>query len=181
MATKAMAAPKAGERPHLCLGGHRPRGAGSKASPGRRTSAWRARSCAARASTRSRSRRKPLVPANRKQKITAKDIAVFSRQLATMMAPGCPWSSPSTSSGAATPTLHAGTHPVHQGRRRGRHSLYDCAAQAPAVFRRPVLQPGAAGEQAGVLESCSTRSRPTRRRPSRSRARSRRPCSIPRR
>ena len=36
-----------------------------------------------------------------KQKITPGDIAIFARQLTTMMAPGYPWSSPSRSSRTA--------------------------------------------------------------------------------
>ena len=75
-------------------------------------------------------------------KVNAADIAVFSRQLATMLAAGIPLvqSFEIVGNGHDKPAMQK-LDPRHQGRRRGRHLAARGAGQTPAVFRRPVREP----------------------------------------
>ena len=60
----------------------------------------------------------------------------------------------------------------------GGTSLHEALAKHPLYFDDLFVNLVEAGEQAGALERCWTRSRPTRKRPRPSRRRSRRRCSI---
>ena len=75
--------------------------------------------------------------------IKQKDIAVFTRQLSTMMKAGVPLiqSFDIVARGSANPKLTRllDRHPL---RRRDRHQPLGGVPQAPALFRRPLLQPG---------------------------------------
>ena len=66
----------------------------------------------------------------------------------------------------------------HQASVEGGTRLHDALAKHPLYFDDLFVNLVEAGEQAGALETCSTRSPPTKKRPRRSRKRSRRRCST---
>ncbi len=82
-------------------------------------------------------------------KVKAEDIAIFSRQLATMLAAGIPLvqAFEIVGNGHDKPAMQK-LDPRHQGRHRGRHDAARGPGQAPAVLRRPVREPGR-GRRAG--------------------------------
>ena len=75
--------------------------------------------------------------------IKQKDIAIFTRQLATMMKAGVPLlqSFDIVGRGSTNPQLTQAAD-RHPHRRRDRHQPVGGVPQAPAVLRRAVLQPG---------------------------------------
>ena len=131
-------------------------------------SSGKARTSAARSSRASRSRkdeqalraelrRQGVAPSKvRKQsrkvgggKVKPEDIAVFSRQLATMLAAGIPLvqSFDIVGDGHDKPAMQKLILDI-KADVEGGTSLHEALAQAPAVFRRPVREPGR-GRRAG--------------------------------
>ena len=115
-----------------------------------------ARSCAARCAPAAR----PMVSASLRRQgilvtkvkkrrmsggrsIKQKDIAIFTRQLATMMKAGVPLlqAFDIVARGSTNPQHDQAAH-RHPHRRRDRHQPVGGVPQAPAVLRRAVLQPG---------------------------------------
>jgi type IV pilus assembly protein PilC len=88
------------------------------------------------------------------KKITAGDIAVFSRQLATMMSAGVPWCRVWTSSGAATKT-----RPMQKlvldikTDVEGGTNLSEALAKHPLYFNELFCNLVEAGESGGVLDT----------------------------
>ena len=107
----------------------------------RRRGRGRRRACAARASCVTQGQEAPHAAAART--IKQKDIAVFTRQLATMMKAGVPLlqSFDIVARGTRNPQLTRLLIDIKR-RRRDRHQPVAGVPQAPAVLRRPVLQPG---------------------------------------
>ncbi len=101
--------------------------------------------------------------------ITGEDIAIFSRQLATMLAAGIPMvqSFEIIGNGHEKPAMQKLVLDIKSSVEGGT-TLHEALAQASAVFRRSVREPGR-GRRTGrrARERCSTRSRPTRKRPRR--------------
>ena len=106
--------------------------------------------------------------------IKQKDIAVFTRQLSTMMRAGVPLiqSFDIVARGSTNPK-HDAAADRHPHRRRDRHQPVGGVPQAPAVLRRAVLQPGR-GRRSGRYPGNAARSpgASTRKRRWRSRTRS---------
>jgi type IV pilus assembly protein PilC len=76
------------------------------------------------------------------KKIKPKDIAIFTRQLATMMKAGVPLLQAFDIVGAATQPQRHQAAQRHPRRRRNRHLAVGGLPQVPDVLRQPVLQPG---------------------------------------
>jgi type IV pilus assembly protein PilC len=74
--------------------------------------------------------------------IKPKDMAIFTRQLATMMKAGVPLLQAFDIVGRGNPTPGHQAAQRHPYRRRNRHLAQRGVPQVPAVFRQPVLQPG---------------------------------------
>jgi type IV pilus assembly protein PilC len=90
----------------------------------------------------------------KKGKITARDIATFSRQIATMMQSGVPMvqSFEMIARGTNNPRLKA-MLTISSANIEGGSSLSEAITKHPLLLRRVVPQPGAAGESAGVLDT----------------------------
>ncbi len=116
------------------------------------------------AAVRASLRRQGLVPTQirrkstlfqKRQKITTADIALFSRQLATMMQAGhSRWCRPSTSSppGTRTPRCRS-CSPRSRRISRGGTTLADALAKHPLYFDDLFVNLVNSGEQAGALET----------------------------
>jgi len=92
--------------------------------------------------------------ANRKKKITSKDIAVFSRQLATMMAAGVPMvqAFEIVGRGHVNPSMQDLILAIKNDVEGG-SSLHNALRKHPLYFDDLVCNLVEAGEQAGVLET----------------------------
>jgi len=92
--------------------------------------------------------------ANRKQKITSKDIAIFSRQMATMMSAGVPLvqSFDIVGRGHANPSMQDMVLGI-KGDVEGGATLTDALRKHPVYFDNLFCNLVQAGEQAGVLET----------------------------
>ena len=92
--------------------------------------------------------------ANRKQKITSKDIAIFSRQMATMMSAGVPLvqSFDIVGRGHANPSMQDMVLGI-KGDVEGGATLTDALRKHPLYFDNLFCNLVQAGEQAGVLET----------------------------
>jgi len=92
--------------------------------------------------------------ANRKQKITSKDIAIFSRQMATMMSAGVPLvqSFDIVGRGHANPSMQDMVLGI-KGDVEGGATLTDALRKHPMYFDNLFCNLVQAGEQAGVLET----------------------------
>jgi type IV pilus assembly protein PilC len=84
--------------------------------------------------------------------IKPKDIAVFTRQLATMMRPACRCCRPSTSWPAAASTPPDPPAQRHPRRRGDRHGLSSAFRKHPQYFDALYCNLVEAGEAGGILE-----------------------------
>jgi type IV pilus assembly protein PilC len=112
-------------------------------------------------------------------KVSPLDIAIFARQLATMMQAGVPLvqSFEIIGNGHEKPAMQKLVLSVKQSVEGGT-SLAESLAKHPLYFDDLFVNLVEAGEQAGASRRCSTRSPTTRKRPRPSRRRSRKPCFI---
>ena len=85
--------------------------------------------------TRVRKKPKPLFGSGGGKKIVPKDIAVFSRQMATMMSSGATGAIVRDRRAWPRKREHAATDPQHQSRCRGLKPSGRRAQKAPAAFR----------------------------------------------
>jgi type II secretory pathway component PulF len=76
------------------------------------------------------------------QAIKPKDLAIFTRQLATMMKAGVPCCRRLILSGAATQSQRHQAAQRHPHRCRNRNLTERRVSKISALFRQPVLQPG---------------------------------------
>ena len=115
----------------------------------------------------------------RKKAITPKDIAVFSRQLATMLNSGVPivQAFDIVGRGHENPSMQDLILAI-KADVEGGTALTEALKKHPLYFDDLFCNLVQAGEAAGVLKPCWIRSPPTKRRRNPSRARSRRRCSI---
>jgi len=112
-------------------------------------------------------------------KITPEDIAIFARQLATMLTAGIPMvqSFEIIGVGHDKPAMQKLVLAIKSDIETG-NALNQALAKHPLYFDDLFVNLVEAGEHAARSRPCSTRSRPTRKRPRRSRRRSRRRCST---